>query len=157
MWWELKGRNPFLGRERGKMKDNELFNEGFVRRVGVCHLIKEGGTKALPTEWKLCAKKEGWKWGSREILSHNHVGKTLPNSWPTETEIINVCYFQWTCYVAGTKECRIKHHVVCGTNFLLWIVMGMQKIPEEMLQLRRQKETKACACVRMPSWPLRHV
>lgn len=118
MSWDLKGRSQLLGRDREKIKGNGLFNQGFVRWIGVCHLIKEGRARALPKERKLCAKKKGWKWGSREILSRNHLVKSLTNASPTDTEIINVCYFKSphpviTCYTTITNEYRIKHHAVC--------------------------------------------
>lgn len=44
---------------------------------------------------------------------------SLPNSWPTETEIINACYFKSLhprviCCKAVSKEYRMRLHLVCA-------------------------------------------
>lgn len=69
MSWEPRGRSQFLGRARGKIKEDGLFNQGFVRWIAVCLSMKEGRGSALQAERKLCANKKSGKRGSRETLS----------------------------------------------------------------------------------------
>ena len=61
MSWEPRGRSQFLGGARGKIKEDGLFNEGFVGWIVVCLLIKEGRGLALQVERKLCANKKRGK------------------------------------------------------------------------------------------------